>query len=229
MHHAPIAIAARQFALAAFVGFLSAPVVYSTACAATSTDAGRADAGPGLLNPAEEQPGLRAGDRAPEGLLRDPEAQTVPLRDLYADQPIVLVFYRGGWCPYCTRDLRDWEAGIDEFKAAGARVIAVSMETADHALATARDNDLSYDVFVDETGDLTKAFRLGFALSDNTITRYEGFGIDLASRNASGEWVLPAPAVYVIDREGVIRYAEADWDYLQRAGYTDALETVRGL
>jgi len=221
-------VAARKFALAALVGFMSAPALYVTACAAAA-DTGRADAGPGLLNPAEEEPGLQVGDRAPEGLLRDPDAETVALRDLYAGQPVVLVFYRGGWCPYCTRDLRDWESGIDDFNAAGARVIAVSMETPEHALATASDNDLSYDVLVDETGDLTRAFRLGFALSDDTIARYEGFGINLDSRNASGQWVLPAPAVYVIDPDGVIRYAEADWDYLQRAGYADALETVRGL
>ncbi len=90
-------------------------------------------------------------------------------------------------------------------------------------------NELDYDVFVDETGDVVRDFRLGFQLDDNTQTRYKGYGIDLASFNTNGAWELPAPAVYVIDRQGTIRYASADWDYSSappRAG-RQALAAVR--
>lgn len=223
----PRAAATRTLISGAIVGFAAAPLVFLTACA--TADGGKADPAAGLLNTAETQPGLNAGDRAPSGTLRDPNAASVRLADLYAEQPAVLVFYRGGWCPFCNRDLMNWETALPQFEAAGARVVAVSMETAEHALTTASDNKLSYDVFVDETGELVRAFRLGFELDAATQSKYKGYGIDLASQNASGEWVLPAPAVYVIGTDGVIRYASAEWDYRERDGYEDALAVVRGL
>jgi len=208
-------------------GFIAAPVFVIPACAAT--DSGVANPGAGLLDPAESQPGLAAGDQAPSGALRDPNSATVQLDDLYADGPTVMIFYRGGWCPFCNRDLKNWQQALPEFKDAGAQIVAVSMESAEHALETTEDNNLDYTVLVDETGDVVKAFRLGFKLDDSTKERYKGFGIDLANINANGKWQLPAPAVYVVDTNGVIRYAAADWDYRERDGYEDALETVKGL
>ena len=140
-----------------------------------------------------------------------------------------MIFYRGGWCPFCNRDLKNWQQALPEFRDAGAHVVAISMESPEHAIETAQDNNLDYTVLVDETGDVVKAFRLGFELEESTKNRYKGFGIDLASHNATGEWVLPAPAVYVVDTRGVIRYASANWDYKDRAGYQEALEAVKGL
>jgi len=219
--------ALHRLSLGALAGFLVAPAFYLSACAAA--DSGARAPAPGLLDPAETAPGLQVGDAAPAGVLRDPETQTVALADLYAEQPVVLVFYRGGWCPFCNRDLKNWEEGVPEFREAGARVVAVSTETPEHAIETAEKNKLSYDVFVDETGELVRAFRLGFELDQATQRRYRGFGIDLAEINATNEWSLPAPAVYVIDTDGVIRYASADWDYREREGWEDALAAVRSL
>ena len=212
---------------AAIIGVASAPAFFLTACA--TADAGVANPEAGLLDPATQKPGLAVGEHAPEGTLRDPNSNTVQVADLYADQPAVLIFYRGGWCPFCNRDLQDWQDALPEFNDAGARVVAVSMESAENALETANNNELDYDVFVDETGDVVRAFRLGFQLDQDTQTRYKGYGIDLATHNTNGAWELPAPAVYVIDRHGIIRYASADWDYSKRAGYADALAAVRNL
>lgn len=203
------------------------PALLTTACA--TTDSGVREPGRGLLDPATTTPGLAAGDHAPDGALRDPESQRVDLAALYADGPTVLIFYRGGWCPFCSRDLQNWQDALPEFESAGASVVAVSMESPEHALDTVEKNKLGYRVLVDETGETVKAFRLGFALDEGTKKRYEGFGIDLSTWNSNGSWELPAPAVYVIDTDGVIRYASADWDYRKRAGYEDALEVVRGL
>ncbi len=214
-------------ALTRFAALAAVPAFVLTACA--TADSGVANPGEGLLDPASETPGLAEGDRAPSGELRDPRSNVVQVSELYADQPAVLVFYRGGWCPFCTRDLRNWESAAPQFREAGARLVAVSLETPENAYDTVTENDLSYDVFVDPTGDVVKGFRLGFQLDEGTQSRYKGFGIDLANRNANGSWELPAPAVYVVDTNGVIRYASADWDYRERDGYEDALAAVREL
>jgi len=216
-----------RLASAACLAFVSTPALLLPACA--TADSGVANPKEGLLNPAEESPGLAVGEEAPEGVLRDPDSNTVHLADLYAQEPAVLIFYRGGWCPFCTRDLKNWETALPEFKDAGARVVAISLESPEHALDTVEKNELSYDVLVDETGEVIRGFRLGFQLDAVTVDRYKGFGIDLAKHNTNGAWELPAPAVFVIDTDGVVRYASADWDYRQRDGYEDALEVVRGL
>ena len=223
----PFRSALSTLTMGLMVGFISAPAFVITACAAA--DGGVADPGDRLLDPSSSTPGLAVGEDAPGGTLRDPAQQTVSLEDLYADGPSVLVFYRGGWCPFCTRDLKDWETAIPEFDAAGANVIAVSLESAEHAVQTAEKNDLSMRVLVDETGEVVRGFRLGFALDEGTQSRYRGYGIDLETSNSNGAWELPAPAVFVIDRDGVVRYSHADWDYRTRIGYEGALEAVRDL
>ncbi len=216
-----------RLASAALVAVAATPVYVMSACA--TADSGVANPNAGLLDPASDPPGLAVGDHAPEGELLDSDSNAVRVADLYADQPTVLIFYRGGWCPYCTRDLREWEGALPEFTDAGARVVAVSLETPEHALETRDTHGLSYDVLVDPSGDVVRGFRLGFQLDETTKTRYKGYGIDLATHNANASWELPAPAVYVVDTTGVIRYANADWDYTERVGHEDALETVRGL
>jgi len=216
-----------RFTSAALVAVAAAPAFVMTACA--TADSGVANPNAGLLDPASDTPGLSVGDHAPMGELLDAESNEIRVADLYSDQPAVLIFYRGGWCPYCTRDLREWEGALPEFENAGARVVAISLETPEHAYDTTTKNELSYDVLVDPTGNVVKGFRLGFQLDETTTTRYKGYGIDLAAHNANASWELPAPAVYVVDTSGVIRYANADWDYTERVGHEDALEAVRGL
>jgi len=180
------------------------------------------------LNPKTDAPGLKVGDHAPTGLtLRTVDGKETPVDSLWADGPVVVTFYRGGWCPYCTKELAKWEPKLSEVDAMGAEFVAITMEKPDAAQKTTAKHAADMRVLSDMDGDVSRAFRLAFALDDATTAKYKGYGIDLASNNANAKWELPAPGTYVIDEKGVIRYAWADWDYTKRAPVDEVMKAVR--
>ena len=154
---------------------------------------------------------------------------TVELADLYEDRPIVLTFYRGNWCPYCQRALKEWQTRTDDLNEAGGRLVAVSLENLRELENTKEDLGLSYTVLSDHNGEAADYFDIAFDLDENTVARYKGFGVDLASANATDEWELPVPATYVIDTDGVIRYVYEDPNYQVRADPDAVIVVVESL
>jgi len=177
--------------------------------------------------PAEDAPGLRVGDTVPAVTLVDESGQTVDLASLYAEQPLVVVFYRGGWCPFCRKALRDWRTHVGQVSELGARFVAITPEAPDFIAQTKQQNDLDYTVLGDPTHAAAKAFKVDFTLEDDTIENYKNLGIDLQTRNADGAWELPAPGTFIVDRDGVVRYAFADWNYKRRASPETVIEALR--
>jgi peroxiredoxin len=174
-------------------------------------------------------PGLALGDKAPDAALTTMDGKIVQLASLYKDGPIVLTFYRGGWCPICNRALSAWQDKLDDLKAAGGAFVALSPEKPDHASRTIEKGHLSYTVLSDPKFEAAKAFRVHFVVDEGTKAKYKQFGMNVAEANASGTWELPAPATFVIDRNGVIRYVFADWDYKKRAEPDEVIAAVKSL
>jgi peroxiredoxin len=180
------------------------------------------------LDPKTDKPGLAVGDHAPTNLtVRTATDEAVTLESLWADGPVVVTFYRGGWCPYCTKELAKWEPKLSEVDSLGATFVAVTMEKPEAAKKTTMKSAPDMRVLSDTTGDVSRAFRVAFSLDESTTEKYKGYGINLEANNASGEWDLPAPATYIIDSKGVIRYAWADWDYSKRAPIPEVLKSLR--
>lgn len=177
------------------------------------------------------RPGLKVGDAAPAASFTDPDGKVVTLASLYGDQPVLVTFYRGVWCPYCNKALAGWEERLPELKAAGARVVAVSPETPENARKTIEKGHLTYEVLIDGDHSAAKAFNLNFSVDDATKEKYKGYGIDLAAANVSGTWDLPAPGTFLIVSDGrgggVIKYAFAEWDYKTRANLDEVLAAVK--
>lgn len=170
-----------------------------------------------LLDPKTEAPGLKVGDHAPDVMVTTTDGESVKLSSLYADGPLVVTFYRGGWCPYCVIALKDWAGRFDDLTSAGGTFIAITPEQPEDAQETLEKTDAQYSIYIDPAGDVGKAFRVQFELEQSTQKRYKEYGIDLEQANVNGQWELPAPASFVIDTEGVIRYAHASWDYSAKA------------
>lgn len=176
-----------------------------------------------------EQGVLKVGDKAPNASVTAPDGKTVNLADLYKDGPVIITFYRGGWCPYCNVDLKGWETRQADVKAAGATFVAISPEKPEKVAETKAKDATSFPMMSDSTLAAAKAFRVDFALDDKTQTAYKGYGIDLASTNSTGTWELPMPATFVVDKEGVIRYAFAKMDYKVRANPDTVLGAVKAI
>ncbi len=159
----------------------------------------------GLLNRVR-----KAGDRFPDVVLPDHTGRPVRISDRLASGPLVINFYRGGWCPYCNLELRAYGGALDLLHLAGGDLIAVSPEKPDHVSATIGKNDLRFTVLSDTESRLSDALGIRFDLDDDIIALYRKFGHDLPEHNGDGRWSLPIPATYVVGGDGLIALAHID-------------------
>jgi peroxiredoxin len=170
---------------------------------------------------------LKVGDRAPAFVLPDAKGGTVDLGTLLKKGPVIVTFYRGGWCPYCNLELRAFQEILPEVKAAGASLVAISPERPDDTLSTAEKNALAFDVLSDVGQKVGRAFGVVYDFNDELRSAYQGFGRDIPAYNGTpGEWALPVPATYVVDRGGTIIYAWTDGDYRDRADPREVLAVL---
>jgi peroxiredoxin len=172
---------------------------------------------------------LKAGDRAPDFLLPDARGGHIRLRSLLAKGPVVVSFYRGGWCPYCNLELRALQGALPEMKLLGAELVAISPETPDGTLSTAEKNELTFPVLSDVGSATAKAFGIVFDLAEELRPIYTLFGHALPNRNGDDSWALPIPATFVLDREGVVAVAFVDVDYRNRLEPAEVVAALRAL
>ena len=168
---------------------------------------------------------LKVGNRAPEFMLRNAKEEIVDIGALRKKGPVIVTFYRGGWCPYCNLELKAFQEIQPEIKAAGASLVAISPEKPDDTLSTAEKNALAFEVLSDVGQKVGRAFGLVYQFTEELRSAYRGFGRDIPAHNGTpGEWALPVSTTYVIDRNGTIIYAYTDVDYRDRADPRDVLE-----
>ncbi|MEQ2005360.1 MAG: peroxiredoxin-like family protein [Limisphaerales bacterium] len=172
---------------------------------------------------------LSVGDAVPDVVLRTEDDQQIKLRQLVSAKPTVLIFYRGGWCPFCNRHLKEL-AGIEkDLDKAGAQLVAISMDQPAKLKATPNRDQLGYRLLSDNDAAAAQAFGIAFKVDDATVERYKGFKIDLEAASGRSHHLLPHPAVFVADTKGVIRFAHVNADYKVRLAPAKILEAVRGV
>ena len=186
----------------------------------------RFDAGATELG-ARTWPAKAVGDAAPDFELPDARGGSVTLAGLRSDGPVVLVFYRGAWCPYCNLQLRAFQAALADIRAAGARLVAISPQTPDNSLTLAEQAELAFPVLSDVGNAVARGYGLVFELDADDRAVHSGVGIDLAAFNGDESWELPAPAVFVVDGGGTIRYTSVAGDFRWRVGPDEVLAVLR--
>lgn len=174
-----------------------------------------------------ENRALKVGAKAPPFRLRSSEGERVSSSDLLTKGPLVVSFYRGGWCPFCSLELRAWERHLGDLQALHAGFVAISPEVAQKGAETAKSKQLSFPVLNDEGFRVCEQFGLVFKLSPEAIGLHRDFGVDLPAINGGSEWRLPVPATFVVGRDGVIRWAFVNADYTKRAEPADVLNVLR--
>ena len=174
-----------------------------------------------LIDSGQADRAVAAGDVAPDFTLTDQDGETVSLKSLLANGPVVVSFYRGVWCPYCNIELKALEAALGEIKARGASLVAISMQGASDSRKSQRDNKLSFPILTDQNGELAEKFGIRWSLQDYVIPIHAGFGVELPKIHGDGQWNLPMPARYVIDTDGSVAYAEVNPDYTRRPDPSD--------
>ncbi|MHB8691144.1 MAG: peroxiredoxin-like family protein [Solirubrobacteraceae bacterium] len=169
----------------------------------------------------------KVGEKAPNFTLKDQLGREVSLAGELEQGPVVLLFYRGEWCPYCNAWLRTFGLRAADFSHRGARLVAVSPQTPDNSLTMAEKHGLEFPVLSDERGEVIGTYGLKYDVTAHEL--YKAGGADLDKFNGEGGWILPAPAVVVIDREAIVRFVSVNGDYTQRAEPDEALAALDSL
>lgn len=172
---------------------------------------------------------VKKGDLLPAFRLPDVKNRIVDSRKLLKKGPLVVVFYRGGWCPYCNLQLADLQKNLAKIKEAGATLVAISPQTPDNSLSTAEKAKLDFYVLSDKGGDVAREFGLMYRLPDDLVEVYKGFGLNLSKTNGTDGWELPLTATYVVATDGKIAYSFLDADYKKRAETMDIIDILHGL
>ena len=176
----------------------------------------------------QHAPGV--GDKAPVVELVGADGAAAPLASLHAERPLVLLFYRGRWCPFCDLTLRAYEKAAGDIASAGAALAAVSPQTLVETAATGAERNLSYPLFSDPGNAASRAFGLDWQVQPGAEQAlYRGFGSHVDQANGDEEWRLPAPAAFVIDRAGIVRWAWTDSNWTLRPEPEAVLAAVRAL
>lgn len=166
------------------------------------------------------------GDKAPNFTLKNAKGERVTLYDELKNGPVVLIWYRGGWCPYCNLTLKRLQDELPNFKQYDASLIALTPELPDRSLSTIEKNELSFEVLSDIGNKVAKEYGVVFELTDAVAKRYQD-GFNLHGFNGDESNTLPLAATYVIDKNGKIVYAFLDADYRNRAEPKEIMNSLR--
>jgi peroxiredoxin len=173
---------------------------------------------------------LGTGAKAPDFTLPEVvSGGSVNLEQALSVGPVVLSFYRGGWCPFCNLEFRALSQAQPEFKALGARLIGISPETPDASLATVREKQIDFDVLSDVGNIVARQYGLLMDVPEVYRPVYLEMGLDVPAANGDDTWELPLPATYVVDADGTIRGGFLDNDYTKRMEPSDIVRVLQSL
>ena len=169
------------------------------------------------------------GDAAPDFELPDAWGSVFRLTTALERGPVVLSFYRGGWCPFCNLEFKALHDTLTEMRALGATPVAVSPQDVEHSRETVTDLGLDFLVLSDQGNRLARRYGLVMTVDESMRPLYREWGINLAEANGDESNALPVPATYVIDRQSIIRAAYVDKDYTRRMEPAHIVDTLKAL
>ena len=181
-------------------------LLFLLALPAVAADAGLASA-PNQVRP------LLLGSAMPDVDLKTLDGKPTTLKAQVAGKPTVLVFYRGGWCPFCNLQLSELRLIRKDLDGLGFQMIAISPDLPAELNKTVEKDQLDYTLLSDAKADALRAFGIGYRLDDETYAKYQEYGIDLEKSSGEDHHALPVPSVFIVDADGVLQFSYSHPDY----------------
>ena len=172
---------------------------------------------------------LPVGAKAPEFALPDSTGPMVRSTDLLALAPLVIDFFRGRWCPYCVTELEAWRGLYPQLREMGALLVAISPQTVRQNDFMAGQHSLPFPLLSDAGCSVAEKFGLAYHVPEYHQHYYRSILVNVPFVNGDESWRLPLPATYVVDREGIIVFAEAHADFRVRPEPTEILDVLRSI
>lgn len=183
----------------------------------------------GLVNSGIEENIPKVGSKAYDFTLQNYDGSEITLYEETTKGPVVLSFYRGGWCPVCNLELNYLQSKLSDFQNYGAKLIAVSPELPEYANETVERHNIEFPVLYDTDNKVAVKYGLVFKMPDDLVEIYEKFGLDVAKHNGNEKYEIPIPATFVVDRKLTLRYVFCKADYNQRAEPDDIIKVLKKL
>lgn len=180
-----------------------------------------------LANAQKKPEGLFINSKAPDFTALDQNGNSIRLKDLTKKGKVVLIFYRGYWCPYCSKQLKGLEDSLQLIRNKGAQLIAITPETKEGIDKTIEKTKSSFPILSDQGLKIMQAYDVNFEVDERIVARYRNANINLLENNGSLNGAnLPVPAVYIIDKRGVVVYRYFDSDYKKRPSVKEILDNL---
>ena len=170
--------------------------------------------------------GIPTGQRAPDVHGVDLDGKDVTLASLYAKGPILLAFYRGGWCPYCSGEIHALTLAFPDYQRRGVTPVAVSVDKPDAEAKTKATFAIPFPVLSDSDAAIIEAFHVVKKVRDDEFAKMRGFGVDLESYSGKTHHEMAIPALFLIDRGGLVRWAHSDPDFKMRPSTAQILAAI---
>ncbi len=170
--------------------------------------------------------GLKVGDPAPDFTITNTAGRIFHLKKELEKGPVVLVFYRGQWCPHCNKHLSRLNDSLQLIKEKGANVVAITPEVQENINKTIKKTKAVFPVLFDSGMKVMEAYKVNFKVDDKTVEKYKGYGIDFDKANGSNGASLPVPATYIVDKNGLIKQVFFNTDYTKRPSVQQILENL---
>ncbi len=165
---------------------------------------------------AEEICPLLVGQKIPLVNLKTHDGKEFDLNTAVSQKPTVLIFYRGGWCPYCNRHLAELQKIESDLLKLGYQIIAISMDRFENLLPTIEKQKLNYTLLSDNRALASTAFGLAYKVDNAMFERLKGFGMNLEEASGQTHHVLPVPAAFIVGTDGVIKFSYINPNYKVR-------------
>lgn len=165
---------------------------------------------------AESVKPLLVGSEIPSVKLSKIDGFEINIKDLVKNKPSIVVFYRGGWCPYCNVHLSELRKIEKDMKAAGVQLLAISTDRPEELKKSIEKNKIEYQLYSDSKMNVAKAFGIAFKVDDQTVKKYKNYKIDLEAVSGEKHHLLPVPAVFALNKDSIIEFSHVNPNYKVR-------------
>ncbi len=180
-----------------------------------------------LSTQAFAQTGLKSGAKAPDFTASDNSGKSINLKTLLkAHKAVVVFFYRGQWCPYCNKQIKELQDSLQLLSGKGAYIVGVTPETNENINKTIEKTHASFSIVQDKDNKIMQAYQVNYTVDDALLGRLKNYGVDLEKGHGNKDHVLPVPATYVINSAGKITFVHFNKDYTKRASVQQILAAL---
>jgi peroxiredoxin len=175
----------------------------------------------------DEVSGKEVGEKVKNFSAVDDNGNTFNLKTALKEGPVVLLFYRGQWCPVCNRHMSQLQEQLDEIEAKGAKVIAVSPEKQENLQKTKSKTGAEFTLLYDEDYKICEDFDVAFVPKEQLIELYDTrLDADLENAHSDNSQRIPVPATFIINQKGKVAWRHFDRDYKERASEEEIMEAL---